>query len=147
MDERINLGYTCDEEALWKKFKKAFTDTYMDIAEGVKVDKELQELHIKDGNINTYITTFKKLLKLASYAKTEQGTLKLFKLGLPYGLNLHIINNSFTIPTNLKDYIEATCQQQLRYSVFQNRSHQPNPGPKTEISLVLLMLETWAEYH
>ena len=54
MDERINLSYTRDEKALWKKFKKAFTDTYMDIAEGVKVDKELQELHMKDGNINTY---------------------------------------------------------------------------------------------
>ena len=56
---------------LWNKFEKAFTDTYMDITKGVKANKDLQELHIKDSNIDTYIATFKKLLKLASYKEDE----------------------------------------------------------------------------
>jgi hypothetical protein len=109
MDNRVTLGYSHDKEALWKKFKKAFTDTYMDITEEIKADKELHELCIKDGDINTYVTTFKKLLKLAEYFKKEQGALKMFKLGLPNSLNLCIINNPITIPTILEDYIEATC--------------------------------------
>jgi hypothetical protein len=73
---------------LWNKFEKAFTDTYMDITKGVKANKDLQELHIKDSNIDTYIATFKKLLKLASYKEDEQGTLKMFKMGLPARLNV-----------------------------------------------------------
>jgi hypothetical protein len=58
MDKRVTLRYTCNNESLWKKFKKAFTNTYIDIAKGVKVDKDLQELYIKDGDIDTYIITF-----------------------------------------------------------------------------------------
>jgi hypothetical protein len=88
MDERVSLGYNQSNEALWNKFEKAFTNTYTDIAKGVKANKDLQELCIKDGNIDTYITTFKKLLKLTSYKEDEQGTLKMFKMGLPAGLNV-----------------------------------------------------------
>ena len=82
----------------------------MDIAEGVKADKEIQELHIKDGNINIYIATFKKLLKLASYKKDKQGALKIFKAGLPSGLNIHIINSYSTLPTTLEKWIKAAYQ-------------------------------------
>ncbi len=44
-----------------------FKDTYMDIAEGVKVDRELQMLCIKDGDIDTYITKLLELLSLCCY--------------------------------------------------------------------------------
>ena len=71
--------------------------------------KRLQELNIKDGNINIY-TTFKKLLKLTGYSKAKQGTLKMFKAGLSGGLNIHIIINSATISDTLKGWIEAICQ-------------------------------------
>ena len=54
MDERVNLGYSCTNESLWRKFKKAFTNTFTNIAEGVKVDKELENLCMKDGNIDMY---------------------------------------------------------------------------------------------
>ncbi len=87
----------------------------MDIAEGVKAENELQTLCMKDGDINTYITTFKKLLKAASYTENKQGALKMFKLDLSGGLNIHIINNSLTLPNTLKGWIEAAHQQQLKY--------------------------------
>ena len=70
---------------------------------------------MKDGDIDTYIATFKKLLKEAGYTKNEQGALKMFKLGLPGGLNIHIINNFLTLPNTLEGWIEAVCQQQLKY--------------------------------
>jgi hypothetical protein len=87
----------------------------MDLAEGVQANKDLQELRMKDGDIDTYIATFKNLLKLASYKEDEQGTLKMFKTGLLAGLNIHIINNHQTIPTTLEEWIEAAHQQQLKY--------------------------------
>jgi len=51
MKESALVTYPQNDEALWNKVKKAFTDTYMDIAEGVKVNKDLQELYMKDGDI------------------------------------------------------------------------------------------------
>jgi len=66
-------------------------------------------------DIDTYITTFKKLLKAASYTKNEQGALKMFKTGLPGGLNIHIINSSLTLPDTLEGWIEAARNQQLKY--------------------------------
>ncbi len=109
MDRKLTSGYTCDDKELWDEFAKTFTDTYMDIAEGVKADRELQTLRMKDGDINMYITTFKKLLRTTGYHKNEQGTLKMFKAGLPSGLNICIINNSLTIPNTLEGWIESTC--------------------------------------
>jgi hypothetical protein len=54
------------------------------------------------GNINSYIATFTKLLKMAGYLETEYSSLTLFKKGLPGGLNIHIINNSTTPPNILR---------------------------------------------
>ena len=57
---------------------------------------------MKDGDINMYIATFKKLLKVAGYTKNEQEALKMFKTGLPGRLNICIINNSLTLPDTLE---------------------------------------------
>src|SRR6266851_6395944 len=115
MDKKLVGGYTRLDEELWEDFTKSFKDTFMDIATGVKAENKLQTLCIKDGNIDTYIATFKKLLKEAGYTKNEQGTLKMFKVGLPGGLNIHIINNTLTIPNTLKGWIKSAHQQQLKY--------------------------------
>jgi len=109
MDRKLTHSYTHLDKELWEDFAKSFKDTFIDIAAGVKVENELQILYMKDGNINTYITTFKKLLKEAGYTENEQGALKMFKTGLPGRLNIHIINNSLTLPNTLKGWIEATC--------------------------------------
>jgi hypothetical protein len=111
MDERVNLSYSHTDESLWRKFEKAFTDTFTDIAKGVKADKELETLHMKDGNINIYIATFKKLLKLARYNEAKYSTLKMFKRGLPNGLNIGIITNNNPVPATLEDWIKAAHQQ------------------------------------
>ena len=107
MDERVSLSYNWLNEALWNKFEKAFNNTYMDLAEGVRANKDLQELHMKDGDIDMYIATFKKLLKFASYKEDEQGALKMFKTGLPARLNVRIINNHQTIPATLEEWIDT----------------------------------------
>ena len=79
------------------------------------MEKELQQLHMKEGDVDTYVTTFKKLLRLAHYSETEHGAITMFKRGLPYGLAITIIRNTTTIPTTLEGWITATREQQLRY--------------------------------
>jgi len=67
------------------------------------------------GDIDSYIPTFIKLLKMARYTETEHGSLELFKKGLPAGLNIWIINNSVAPPNTLRGWIEAARTEQLKY--------------------------------
>jgi hypothetical protein len=60
-----------------------------------------------NGDIDSYIATFTKLLRMAGYQETEHGSLALFKQGLPGGLNIHIINNLTTPPDTLRGWIEC----------------------------------------
>jgi len=94
-------------ESHWRDFEKAFKDTFTDIAESVKAENDLKSLKMTSGNINSYIATFMKLLRMAGYQKNEHGSLELFKKGLPSGLNIRIINNSISPPSTLKGWIEA----------------------------------------
>ena len=130
MDRKLTCGYTQLGEELWEDFAKSFQDTFTNIAAGVKAENELQTLCMKDGDIDTYITTFKKLLKEAGYTENEQGALKMFKLGLPGRLNIHIINNSLTLPDTLEGWIEAAHQQQLKYLRTKEYSQKGGLSPQ-----------------
>ena len=70
---------------------------------------------MQGGDIDTYIATFKKLLKLVGYQESEHGALAAFKKGLPNALNISIIRNTPSIPKNLEDYIKAAREQQEKY--------------------------------
>jgi len=53
-------------------------------------------------DLNTYITTFNKLMTLVGYTNSEQGALTLFKKGLLAPLNISIIQNTNPILLSLK---------------------------------------------
>jgi hypothetical protein len=61
------------------------------------------------GNIDSYIVTFTKLMKMAGYKENEHGALSLFKKGLPDSLNIQIINNNDPVPDTLKGWQESAC--------------------------------------
>jgi hypothetical protein len=82
------------------------------------------------GDIDSYIATFIKLLKIAGYTETEHGSLELFKKGLPAGLNIRIINNSTTPPSTLRGWIEAACTEQLKYLQTLEFSNKKKPSPQ-----------------
>jgi hypothetical protein len=60
----------------------------MDIAEHVKAKNNLKTLKMTGSDIDSYIATFTKLMKMAGYKENGHGTLSLFKKGLPDGLNI-----------------------------------------------------------
>ena len=131
MNDWKSTGRLANFESHWRDFEKAFKDTFMDIAESIKAENDLKNLRMISGNIDSYIATFTKLLKMAGYSETEHSSLTLFKKGLPRGLNIHIINNSTTPSDILRGWIEAACQEQLKYlqtqefSTVQGRLFQP----------------------
>jgi hypothetical protein len=71
-----------------------------------------------------------KLLKMARYMETEHGSLKLFKKGLPAGLNIRIINNSSAPSSTLRGWIEATRTEQLKYLQTLEFSNRKKPSPQ-----------------
>jgi len=82
------------------------------------------------GDIDSYITTFIKLLKMAGYTEAEHRSLELFKKGLPTGLNIWIINNSVTPPSTLRGWIEAMRTEQLKYLQTLEFSNKKKPSPQ-----------------
>ena len=102
----------------------------MDIAESVKAENDLKGLKMTSSDIDSYIATFMKLLRMAGYQETEHGSLELFKKGLPGGLNIRIINNSISPPSTLKGWIEAVRMEQLKYLQTLEFSNKKKPSPQ-----------------
>jgi hypothetical protein len=115
MINRRSTGRIAKFESHWRDFEKSFKDTFMDIAEHVKAKNNLKTLKLTEGDINSYIATFTKLMKMAGYRENEHGALNLFKTGLPDRLNVRIINNNDPVPDTLKEWQECARQQQLKY--------------------------------
>jgi hypothetical protein len=88
MNERKSTGRLATFESHWRDWEKAFKDTFTDIGKGIKAENDLKSLKMTSGDINSYIATFMKLLKMAGYKEAEHGSLELFKNGLPAGLNI-----------------------------------------------------------
>jgi hypothetical protein len=130
MNDRKSTGRLVTYESHWRDFEKAFKDTFTDIAESVKAENDLKSLKMTSGDINSYIATFMKLLKMAGYAKSEHGSLELFKKGLPARLNIRIINNSVAPPSTLRGWIEATRTEQLKYLQTLEFSNKKKPSPQ-----------------
>jgi hypothetical protein len=130
MNEQKSTGRLVIYESHWRDFEKAFKDTFTDIAESIKAENNLKSLKMTSGNIDSYIATFMKLLKMAGYTDTEHGSLELFKKGLPTGLNIRIINNSRTPPDTLRGWIEAACMEQLKYLQTLEFSNKKKPSPQ-----------------
>jgi hypothetical protein len=130
MNDRKSTGRLVTFESHWKDFEKAFKDTFTDIAESVKAENDLKSLKMTSSDIDSYIATFAKLLKMAGYTETEHGSLELFKKGLPTGLNIRIINNSVMPPSTLRGWIEAAHTEQLKYLQTLEFSNKKKPSPQ-----------------
>jgi hypothetical protein len=88
MNERRSTGRIAKFESYWKDFEKSFKDTFTDIAKHVKAENNLKALKMTGGDIDSYIATFTKLMKMAGYKENEHRALSLFKKGLSDGLNI-----------------------------------------------------------
>jgi hypothetical protein len=124
-----STGRIAKFESHWRDFEKSFKDTFTDIGEHVKAENDLKSLKMTGGDIDSYIATFTRLMKMAGYKENEHGALNLFKKGLPDGLNVRIINNNDPVPDTLKGWQESAHQQQLKYLQTQEFSGKKKANP------------------
>ncbi len=78
----------------WDYFKDAFRDAFTDTSEREDADNKLQNLHMKDGNLDQYIAKFNRLTHLADRNDETRGLIPLFHQGLLYGLAQACMNRS-----------------------------------------------------
>jgi hypothetical protein len=129
MNKRKSTGRIAEFESHWKDFEKSFKDTFMNIAKHVKAKNNLKALKMTGSNIDSYIATFTKLMKIAGYKENKHGALSLFRKGLPDGLNIWIIDNNDPVSDTLKGWQESARQQQLKYLQTQEFSGKNKMNP------------------
>ena len=91
------------DETIWGDFCVAFRRQYRDSAEMEKALLQLRTLEMKDKEVDTYISTFEVLLEKAKRGRFEEGSIDLFKDGLPGWLLLAIMKRPF-MPCDLNQW-------------------------------------------
>src|SRR6266478_7783993 len=103
----------------WDYFEDAFRDAYTDTSEREDADNKLQNLHMKDGNLDQYVAEFNRLSHLADRNDEARGLIPLFRQGLPYGLAQACMNRS-KWPETIHQWQVVACEENKRYTIKKN---------------------------
>jgi len=113
----------------WDYFEDAFRDAFTDTSEREDADNKLQNLHMKDGNLDQFIAEFNRLTHLADRNNKTRGLIPLFRQGLPYGLAQACMNRS-KWPETIHQWQAAAREENKRYAIKKNLG--PPDRRKTE---------------
>ncbi len=103
----------------WDYFEDAFRDTFTDTSEREDADNKLQNLHMKDRNLDQYVAEFNWLSHLADRNDEMRGLIPLFRQGLPYGLAQACMNRS-KWPETIHQWQAAAQEENKRYAIKKN---------------------------
>ncbi len=103
----------------WDYFEDAFRDAFTDTSEREDADNKLQNLHMKDGNLDQFIAEFNRLTHLADRNDETRGLIPLFRQGLPYGLAQACMNRS-KWPETIHQWQVAAREENKRYTIKKN---------------------------
>src|SRR6266478_2354251 len=94
-------------------------DAYTDTSEREDADNKLQNLHMKDGNLDQYVAEFNRLSHLADRNDETRGLIPLFRQGLPYGLAQACMNR-LKWPETIHQWEAAAREENKRYAIKKN---------------------------
>ena len=103
-------------------FNTAFTDT-MSLQ---KAKAEFQSIKMEGGDLDTYITKFERLTRIAGYNLQNQMVLDRFGSGLTLGLYIAIINGPDK-PRNWTKWTHAAQKYQQEYLLIHSSLGMRNP--------------------
>ena len=107
------------DEVLWNKFEVAFKAAWKDTMRTQSAYEQLMKLEIKNGDIDTYITTFERLANAAEWEANAKGTIARFKVSLQDHIHWHILFHE-TWPTDMDGWKEAAQKETERFWEIQN---------------------------
>jgi len=91
LTDGIATGIATTNEKYWKDLKKAFEDAYVDTGEKLNAHRQLEQLKMVGGNVDSYIATFNRLTKTAGFTSSNLGTIMMFRNGLNQNLHRQLI--------------------------------------------------------
>src|SRR5260221_6537728 len=112
----------------WQEMEQEFKDAFTDYAEHERAQDEMKKLKMKEGRIDKYIATFKRLTHRAGVDPNDPSNLRTFAQGLPHPLVEVIIWNDS--PENFQQWATSAQRQQcnwMRIQLFKNSYGSPQP--------------------
>ncbi len=115
----------------WDYFEDAFRDAFTDTSKREDADNKLQNLHMREGNLDQYVAEFNQLTNLAKRNDETRGLIPLFRQGLPYSLAQACMNRS-KWPKTIHQWQAAACEENKRYAIKKNLGLARSPKDRKE---------------
>ena len=90
----------------WAEFETAFTDTFTNLHKVTKATTELQNLKMRTGDLDRYVSQFKSLANKAGYDLDSPSMIQTFLKGLPQLLGWRILKQHLNAD-NFNQYLGA----------------------------------------
>ena len=87
-----NVQVPSTDPIYWTHFITEFNQAFVDSAEKQNASTELHHIRMQGIDLDSYVARFKTLAAKARYGLNEEGTLNLFRQGLPDALGKNVIS-------------------------------------------------------
>ena len=112
---------------IYDGFEVAFIESWTNTNEPYQAAMELDQLQMKDSDVDTYITVFAELACKALYHEDDPAVLEKFKAGLP--LELLELCMHHDDPRNWDAWTQSMCKRQAILTSI--KTHQPIEPPRS----------------
>ena len=82
-NQHHNNNIPMEDDIHWAEFETAFTDGFTDLHKVTKATTELQNLRMRAGDLDRYVSQFRSLANKAGYDLDAPSTIQTFLKGLP----------------------------------------------------------------
>ena len=93
LEQQLQAGARKTEEHLYDTIMDLFSMAFTDTMSLQKAKAEFRTIKMEKGELDTYVSKFERLARLAGYNLQDQMVLDRFRSGLNSGLYMAIINN------------------------------------------------------
>jgi hypothetical protein len=132
LEEKISTTnlqrYTENDERLWTEFETDFQNAFQDTTRTQDAYTALMQLKMKGKDIDTYITTFDRLVGRAGWSTSDKGVMEKFRNGLAQWLALDIMRKYKNIPDTLEKWKDAAKKEILRNAQINTEMPSRNTG-------------------
>ena len=128
LGSRLIAGAGRREEYLYDTVMDSFNMAFTDTMSLQKAKAEFRSLKMERGELDTYISKFERLTRMAGYNLQDQMVLDRFGSGLNPGLFTAIINNSD--PHTWLNWTRAAQKYQQKYLLIRSALNMKNPDSK-----------------
>ena len=128
LGSQLIAGAGRNKEYLYGTVMDSFNTAFTDTMSLLKAKAEFRSLKMERGELDTYISKFERLIRMAGYNLQDQMVLDRFGSGLNPGLFTAIINN--TDPHTWLDWTRAAQKYQQKYLLICSALGMKNPDSK-----------------